>query len=137
MIPRAGRGSGTRGRVLGYEVLQVCSELVGVDRCRAGKGGEDGCSIDEASSSQWGQLADADTVSGDDEALSRVKGAHDFAALVAQLSLSDLPCHHLTVAPVRLYSQAQKMLELTWLLRRSTGVGSCSWVAAGRGGHRG
>jgi hypothetical protein len=106
MIPRVGRGSGTGGRVLRYEVVQVRSELDDVDRRRAGKGGEDGCSINEASSSQRRQLADADTVPGDDEALSRVKSAHDFAALVAQLALGDLSCHQLTVAPVRRYSHA-------------------------------
>jgi hypothetical protein len=101
MIPRAGLGSRTRGRVLGSEAVQVLSEPVGIDRCCTGKGTEDCCSIDKPSTSQRSQLADANPVAGDDEAFPRVKCAHDLAALVPQLSLRDLSCHSPNVARVR------------------------------------
>lgn len=48
--------------------------------------------------SHWSELADRDAVARHDERLAPVEGFHDSPAVIPQLTLSDLPLHHLSVA---------------------------------------
>jgi hypothetical protein len=54
----------------------------------------DGCiSADEPSLPERRQLADRNAVAGDDECLAAIQRAHDLAAFVPKLSLTDLSRH--------------------------------------------
>jgi hypothetical protein len=94
--------SATRERVLEREPVHVAAEALGVDRWSAVERLYDGRPVDESPSVQRSQLADPNPVTGHDEALTRVKCAHDLAALVAKLALGNLSRHTSTVARVRL-----------------------------------
>jgi hypothetical protein len=73
--------------------IHVGSESLAVDDRSARKEG-DGCvGAHEPTLPERRQLADRDSVTGDDEHLAAVERAHDLAALVPELSLTDLSRH--------------------------------------------
>jgi hypothetical protein len=73
--------------------IDVGSESPAVDDRSAREEG-DGCvGADEPTLPERRQLADRDSVTGDDEHLAAVERAHDLAALVPELSLTDLSRH--------------------------------------------
>ena len=94
------RRSATGRDVLARRVVEVGSEPVEIDARRALECRHCLVSTDKAMTTQWGQFADGDTVSGDNEALALVELAHDLTAVVSQLALSDLGRHGTTVARV-------------------------------------
>jgi hypothetical protein len=80
-------------RTLVEDRIDVGSESPTVDDRSAGEEG-DGCvGAHEPALSQRRQLADRDAVPGHDERLAAVERAHDLAALVPELSLTDLSRH--------------------------------------------
>lgn len=80
--------------------VDVGSESLQLDRGCAGERGDGGTSGDELPLSEGYQFPDWHAVPRHDEGLATVQRAHDFAALVAQLPLRDLPCHARIVARV-------------------------------------
>ncbi len=93
--PRSAGGSATRRRILVRETVDIGAEARGVDRRRAGEGGEGELSVHIPVALNGMELADRDAVAGHHEALSGVEGPHHLTALVAQLPLGDL-AHHKT-----------------------------------------
>jgi hypothetical protein len=80
-------------RTLVEDRIDVGSESPTVDDRSAGEEG-DGCvGAHEPTFPERHELAHRDAVTGDDEHLAAVERAHDLAALVPELSLTDLSRH--------------------------------------------
>jgi hypothetical protein len=80
-------------RTLVEDRIDVGSESPTVDDRSAGEEG-DGCvGAHEPTLPKGRQLPDWNAVTGDDEHLAAVERAHDLAALVPELSLTDLSRH--------------------------------------------
>ena len=78
----------------------VGAELLGVDGgrvCKSGRGHRRG---NELARSDRRELPNFLAVASDDEGLAAINGAHDLAALVTELALTDSSRHLRTVAPV-------------------------------------
>ena len=80
-------------RILIDQTIEIGAEPGGLNRGRAREGREGGVAADKPVTLNGSQLADRDAVAGDREALTGVEGSHDFTALVAELSLCQLPSH--------------------------------------------
>ena len=93
MRPRGWLGSATRPRALIDDGVYVRAELLPVDRRCAHKEGDSSLRANELTMSQRRQLANWDPVASDDERLAAVKRAHDLAALISKLPLSDFSRH--------------------------------------------
>lgn len=113
ITPRATGASATRCRVLIDEAVDVSAEPRGVDGRGVLEGGERNVGRDEATPVDRRELGDRDAVAGDQEALAFVEGAHDLAALIAQMSLCDDTSHHATVARVLRTSCANPFAAIT------------------------
>lgn len=101
MSPCGARRRSATGRdLLAGRVIKVGTELVDIDAWCALESRYCGVGADEPMATQWGQLADRNTISGHDERLALVELAHDLAAVVAQLALGDFGSHIGTVARV-------------------------------------
>jgi|SRR5437588_7986184 len=99
--PRTGRASGAREDILVDQAVEVLSESSRIEAWGAGQGLGQSTRRNESRPARRGELANRNAVSGHDERLSAVQGAHDFAALIAELPLGDLPGHRTIVAHVR------------------------------------
>jgi hypothetical protein len=79
---------------LAGDSIEVRPEPVQVNARRASERRDGRFGAYESMPAQRGKLADRDSVSGHDEALALVKLAHDFSAVIAKLTLSDLSGHN-------------------------------------------
>ena len=94
MTPCAGRGVlATRRDLLAGGPIEICSEPVEFDWRSAPERGDGRLGADESMPTQWGKLADRDSIPGHDERLALVKLAHNLAAVIAELTLGDLSGH--------------------------------------------
>jgi len=91
--PRAWRWSGTRRRVLVDEASNVATEPGSSDSRCAGKGGHGCFGRDKHPLAYRGKFPYSNTIACDYEALALVERPHNAPALVAELSLCDLPAH--------------------------------------------
>lgn len=82
------------------QLVEVLSEPLPVDARCPGEGRDGTFGRHEEAITERDELADGHAVAAHHERLSSVQGAHDLAALVAKLSLGDLPAHGATVARV-------------------------------------
>lgn len=97
--PRGGRGSGKGIGSRVDEGVQILAEAASVYDWSPTEHGDRSLRGNESLPSKWHQLPYRHTVAGDNEALTPVEAAHDLSAVVAQLSLRDLPTHAPSVAP--------------------------------------
>src|ERR1700739_1811048 len=101
MRPRDGRGAAATGRdLLAGGPIEVRSEPVELHARSASERSDGRFGADESMPTQRGKLADRNPVPGHDEGFALVKLAHDLAAVIAKLTLSDLSGHTPNVARV-------------------------------------
>ena len=94
MRPLAGReASATRRDLLAGGPVEVRSEPVELHARSVSERGDSRLGAHESMSTQRGQLADRDSIPGHDEGLALVKLAHNLAAVIAKLTLSNLFGH--------------------------------------------
>src|SRR5262249_3358870 len=93
-----GRRSATRLGTRARHTIEIATEALVVNVRRALEDCDNRVRTDKAVPSQWCELADGHAVTGHDERLAFIEAPHDLPAVVAELSLSDLPCHSPTVA---------------------------------------
>ena len=92
---------GPRSWVLIYKPIDVGSELLVVDMTNAGKRGDGDLGRHKPAAANRPQLTDRRAIASHDERFASVELSHDLAAVVAQLSLTDLTRHDKTsVAPL-------------------------------------
>jgi len=91
MMPRGGRPwSAIRSGILGAHAVEILAELRVVDTRSLAKNGDSRVGLHEAMPSKRAELPDRHSVSGHNEGLTLIETTHDFTALVAQLSLTNL-----------------------------------------------
>lgn len=93
MSPRGGRVSATRCGVLIDHGVHVFAKTPRRDTRRSGKNGHNGCRRHEHTLPQRQQLANRHTVARDNEGTALIQSPHDAPAVIAELSLSDVPWH--------------------------------------------
>jgi len=91
-IPRGDRELRTRSGVLVQVPIDIAAEPLWCDGRRTPEGRYRRLGRHELSLERL-KLANRDAITCDYEGLASIEGAHDLAALVPQLSLSDLACH--------------------------------------------
>ena len=119
MSPCDGRGaSATRRDLLaGDDPIEVRSEPVKLHARSGSERGNYRLGAYESMPTQRGKLTDRNPIPRDDKGFALVKLAHDLAAVIAKLSLSDLSCHPPSVARVLRYGialAAQYVSSRTW-----------------------
>jgi hypothetical protein len=101
MSPCDGRGVSATGRdLLAGGLIEIRSESIEPHPRSAPECGDGRFGAYESVPTQGGKLADWDSISGDDERLALVELAHNLAAVITQLPLSDLFRHTESVALV-------------------------------------
>ena len=94
MSPCGARGAlATRRDLLAGGPIEICSEPLEFDSRSAPERGDGRLGADESMPAQRGKLADRDSIPGHHELLTLVELAHNLAAVIAQLPLSDLFGH--------------------------------------------
>ena len=101
MRPRDGSDASATGRdVLAGDPIEVLSEPVELQARSAPERRDSRLGADESMPAQRRKLADRNSIPRHDEGFALVKLAHDLAAVIAQLTLSDLSGHLPSVARV-------------------------------------
>src|SRR5262245_47381681 len=95
------RGSGMWGRVLVEHAVDLEPGPRGIDPRRGGERTEDHLRRNEPAAPKRDQLPHRRAVAGDDERLSLIEGPHDLAAVVPELSLSNL-AHRVAIVALSL-----------------------------------
>ncbi len=92
MMPRFGRAcSAMRSRILGAHAIEILTELRVVHAGRLTEDGNGSVDLDEPMPTKRGEFPDGHAISGHHKGLTVIETTHDFTALVAELSLADLP----------------------------------------------
>jgi hypothetical protein len=97
--PRRARASRARGGILTQIPIDIATEAFRRDSWSTLESGNRGFGCNELSPQRL-KHADRHPIARNDETLSSIECAHDLAAFIAELSLSDLPWHPRSVAPV-------------------------------------